>query len=168
MKKLSVISLLSLSMLFNAHMAQAESERALSEKVKAFCAEVTPGAAYKITLDQAYQILKKSGFSLDDKDDDSLTILQEGRKILLFQMRDGDFQLYYGASGIKLTPEQINEWNRTKRLSRAYIDQEGNPVLESDLITDGGITEQNLIAFVKTFTAVSVPSYSMFLLKHGE
>ena len=59
MKKLSVISLLSLSMLFNAHMAQAESERALSEKVKAFCAEVTPGAAYKITLDQAYQILKK-------------------------------------------------------------------------------------------------------------
>ncbi len=87
---------------------------------------------------------------------------------MLFQMGDGDFQLYYGASGIKLTPEQINEWNRTKRLSRAYIDQEGNPVLESDLITDGGITEQNLIAFVKTFTAVSVPSYSMFLLKHGE
>lgn len=43
--------------------------------------------------------------------------------------------------------DTINQWNQTKRFSRAYLDEEGDPILEMDLLVDGGITEA---AFVET------------------
>jgi hypothetical protein len=39
------------------------------------------------------------------------------------------------------TLEQINEWNQAQRFGRAYIDDEGDPILEMDLdLEDGGVT----------------------------
>ncbi|HEU0134455.1 MAG TPA: YbjN domain-containing protein [Allosphingosinicella sp.] len=37
--------------------------------------------------------------------------------------------------------EKINEWNRTKRFARAYLDKEDDPILEMDLdLDDGGLS----------------------------
>lgn len=37
--------------------------------------------------------------------------------------------------------ERINEWNRSQRFGRAYLDKEGDPVIEMDLdLDDGGLS----------------------------
>ncbi|MDR1037377.1 MAG: YbjN domain-containing protein [Deltaproteobacteria bacterium] len=40
--------------------------------------------------------------------------------------------------------EEMNQWNRSHRLSRAYIDEDGDPCLESDLDFEGGILEDRI------------------------
>jgi hypothetical protein len=38
--------------------------------------------------------------------------------------------------------DKINEWNRNKRFSRAYIDKENDPVIEMDVdLDDGGMSQ---------------------------
>lgn len=50
--------------------------------------------------------------------------------------------LYAGWSGGKATSEQINEWNKNRRFSRAYIDKDGDPVIEFDIdLDDGGMSQ---------------------------
>jgi hypothetical protein len=35
---------------------------------------------------------------------------------------------------------RVNSWNKDKRFGRAYIDKDGDGVLESDLVLKGGVT----------------------------
>jgi hypothetical protein len=54
-------------------------------------------------------------------------------------------QFYAGwDSGGEYTTKQLNEWNRNKRFGKAYIDSEGDPVLEMDVNLDSGVTVANL------------------------
>jgi hypothetical protein len=40
-----------------------------------------------------------------------------------------------------VTLDRINEWNRSQRFGRAYLDKEGDPVIEMDLdLDDGGLS----------------------------
>lgn len=88
-----------------------------------------------------------------------------GLTLALKRLADGDLLLTYAATGCDWSLSQINDWNRTKRLSRAYIDEEGDPVLEADLISDTGITEEQVAVFVDVFHA-SVHSYSTLLAEY--
>ncbi len=45
---------------------------------------------------------------------------------------------------IKPDIEVMNSWNRGKRFSRAYLDEEGDAILEMDIIIKGGVSEENL------------------------
>ena len=42
--------------------------------------------------------------------------------------------------------DKINEWNRSKRFSRAYLDADGDAVVEMDLNLRGGVTRDNIEA----------------------
>lgn len=49
---------------------------------------------------------------------------------------------YAGWSGGKGTIEQVNEWNKSRRFSRGYIDKDGDPVIEFDVdLDDGGMSQ---------------------------
>lgn len=49
---------------------------------------------------------------------------------------------YAGWTGGKSTLEQINEWNKNRRFSRAYKDKDGDPVIELDVdLDDGGMSQ---------------------------
>ena len=58
--------------------------------------------------------------------------------------------------------DSINEWNRTKRLSRAYIDSEGDIALEADLLANGGLNKERVLAFVTVFVHTSAPEFYQF------
>jgi len=45
---------------------------------------------------------------------------------------------------IKPTPELINSWNRDKRFAKAYLDDEGDAILEMDTVLSGGVSLANL------------------------
>ena len=62
---------------------------------------------------------------------------------------------YAGWSGTKATVEMMNEWNKAKRFSRAYIDKDGDPVLELDVdLDDGGMSSALFIDNVEFWESV--------------
>ena len=69
--------------------------------------------------------------------------------------RDCDTVTFYaGWTGSKATVQQINAWNRDKRFSRAYIDKDGDPVIEFDVnLDDGGMSQALFIDNVQFWEA---------------
>ncbi len=57
---------------------------------------------------------------------------------------------------------RINEWNRTKRFSRAYTDEEGDPILESEIALDGGMSAKSIENFIRLYDA-SVVRFTTFI-----
>jgi hypothetical protein len=62
-------------------------------------------------------------------------------------------------SGYDLTEspglERINEWNRTQRFGRAYLDKENDPILEMDVdLDDGGLSPLLFVDNVEFWTSV--------------
>jgi hypothetical protein len=58
----------------------------------------------------------------------------------------------------KVTIAAMNEWNRTHRFTRAYVDTDGGATLESDLDYGGGITKATIQAFLKGFSE-AIPGF---------
>ena len=80
----------------------------------------------------------------------------EGLKIVIFN-KTTSMQLYAAFDG-SVSLSRINEWNRTKRFTKAYLDDEDDPVLESDIELNGGVTEANVDEWIKTY-AISLQAY---------
>ncbi|HEY5722479.1 MAG TPA: YbjN domain-containing protein [Allosphingosinicella sp.] len=54
-----------------------------------------------------------------------------------------------------VTLEQINEWNRTKRFGRAFLDKESDPVLGMDVdLDDGGLSRLLFIDNVEFWATI--------------
>jgi len=47
-------------------------------------------------------------------------------------------------SGIEVSLEEINEWNRGKRYGVAYLDNDGDPNIDMPVNIDFGVTSENL------------------------
>ena len=122
----------------------------------------------KFSDSELVQIFKDNGYSSVKKIQDKLIVIAvNGRKYLLVNYNDGDLQLTYMASGVKLSYEDINQWNSSKRLSRAYIDDKNSIVLQSDLMSNGGISRKNISEFFRVFRQ-STDVFRDFLLKHDK
>jgi hypothetical protein len=60
-------------------------------------------------------------------------------------------QLRAGFSGFsKVELKHVNQWNKRYRFSKAYLDDEGDPLLEADLDLSG-VTRETVIKFVQNF-----------------
>lgn len=75
----------------------------------------------------------------------------EGMKILLLN-GNGALQLYFSVSGTSADLARINTWNTTKRYSRAYLDKDKDPTLESDLMLKDGVSKESIAQFVQIFS----------------
>lgn len=74
-----------------------------------------------------------------------------GYRVVLFNKTD-DIQLYaVFTDGARASLKTINEWNRGRRFSRAYLDTDGDPVLEADLDFEGGVTEESVARFIALY-----------------
>ena len=73
-------------------------------------------------------------------------------------------QFYTGYNDLKNIPlATINEWNKQRRFARAYIDNDGDPVIEMDVDMDfGGIARENFYANLDIFLA-SIPKFKAHL-----
>jgi len=84
----------------------------------------------------------------------------DGIKVLFFTSENQiNIQAYAGFSGGGVTLETINEWNKNKRFSHAYLDKDNDPAIELDLDLDGGwVTEEHLMVFFR-LTKLSVTKF---------
>jgi hypothetical protein len=61
-----------------------------------------------------------------------------------------------------MTADQINEWNRTHRFGRAYIDKVNDPFMEMDLDVEHGFLTEGLANNIDTWASL-VPSFKKFI-----
>lgn len=111
---------------------------------------------------QVQAILGDLGFTGSEIDaDDDVIVNMHGYRLLVIVGSDKGRSLMtrFAVSGTDATLQSMNEWNRTKRYSRAYLDDDGDPVLESDLDLDGGVTRARVEDFFRTFSS----ALSLFL-----
>lgn len=124
-------------------------------------------ASAALTTDDALVAL------LRDLGVDEVNVMETGKilfslnenSMALFRFPDGDLQLFYGVGGVRCPLEPINEWNKLHRHSRAYLDDENDPVLESDLLSDGGMSQEKLTVFVRAFQ-MSAGEFQQLLIQH--
>lgn len=106
----------------------------------------------RITRDELMSMVRDEGFgSVETRDDKTFTTKMEGYRVAFFILSEGEsVQAYSGRTGTKATLASVNSWNRDKRYSRAYIDDDGDPVLELDLDLAGGVTGERIKDFITT------------------
>jgi hypothetical protein len=128
--------------------------------------------AAESTLKKSYsdnelvEILQSDGYrSVEISEDRVITIKIDGLTYVLFVYDDDDLQLYFGMYGYELDANDMNTWNRTKRLSRAYIDDENDPVLEADLLANAGYTKEQFLEWVEVFS-FSAREFQQFLIEN--
>jgi hypothetical protein len=115
-----------------------------------------PAAAQMVTAKDPKSVagaLKEAGYEAtlgtDGAGDPVITSKHEGSvfKILFYNCTDNkDCATVQFHSGYELTSgialDKINAWNRTQRFGRAYLDGEGDPIIEMDLdLDDGGVSK---------------------------
>ncbi len=103
------------------------------------------------TDSELISLLTEIGYEARQVLDGSITFELDSARVMLFNQWGGDLQLYYVVTGGDWALSGINEWNRTRRLCRAYVDPDGDLVLESDLLALGGITDRQVVSFVAIF-----------------
>jgi hypothetical protein len=100
-------------------------------------------------------ILGGMGFDYTKVKDGTYKFELNGYKVLMIlDNGNTDAQLYFALGDVQTTAAKMNAWNKKKRFSRAYMDDDGNPALESDLNFDGGITEDNIKTFIKLYRSL--------------
>lgn len=95
-------------------------------------------------------LLEALDLEFEEKENGTYAFEMDGTKTVLFN-KGKDAQLYCGFTGKRVTLSRINEWNRKKRFSRAYLDQDNDAVLEADIDFEGGVTGETLLRFFRIF-----------------
>jgi hypothetical protein len=111
------------------------------------------------------ELVRSEGYGSVRVEENRVAFKADGSQYLLFLYDDGDLQLYYGLTGVSISTDDINSWNRHRRLSRAYIDSEQDPVLEADLLANAGVNDRIIAEFIKVFVG-SASHFRSFLREH--
>jgi hypothetical protein len=138
--------------------------------VAVFLVSLAPGPARaddklhdRFSDEQLITVLNDAGFAAVTIVEESfLKISVNGESFALLNRGDGDLLLYYGLKGYTLGCDTTNAWNQNARLTRAYIDDEGDPILESDLLSDAGLSSGHVRHFVRIFVQAA-GEYRKFL-----
>lgn len=108
-------------------------------------------------------ILKNDGYrKVDPISTDAVSITIDGQNYIMIIQDDGDMQGYYAIASSGISYEEINEWNMGKRLSRAYLDSDNDPVIESDLLANASLSEEHITEFFDVFL-LSVREFRNFV-----
>ncbi len=107
----------------------------------------------RITAEQLTGLLRDKGMEGKVNERGNVIIETNGTKIVFF-ISGQTLQAYFGLSGTKANVTSVNEWNKTKRFGRAYIDGDGDPCVELDYDLEGGVTDDNVKVWFDTVTAI--------------
>lgn len=138
-------------------LAVASIAAALSSSVGPATADTVTASAYtRMTGEEVASLLKSMGYKAELSDDESgdprISSATGGAKFYVYfygctkdrPKNCASLQLYAGfAMTKKPTYDDINRWNRDKRFATAYLDKDGDPNINSDIVLTGGISAEN-------------------------
>lgn len=146
--------------------------RVLAERMAARPAAASPSGGnteivYTATLDQYAEAITDAGYKILGRSDRFIQFELSGFRVQLFPRESSAWLLAGFTADGRSLPERVNDWNRTKRFSRAYLDRDGDPIIESDIDLEGGVTKQAMVSWIRTF-AVSLSAFNAMLVEAGE
>ncbi len=142
---------------------QAASQSEIEEAISVLKSS-SGGLVERFSDSEVKQMLVSAGYKSVRVIDDGKLRFKVGEQVfVLYIHEDGDMHLYYGSTGLALSYEDINEWNRTTRLSRAYLDDDDDIAIETDLLANAGINQTMVLEMVKVFVETSVPRFIDFV-----
>jgi hypothetical protein len=95
-----------------------------------------------------------------DEDGDLFVRMQGYAVLVLVGSYDGVYiSLTTAFADTTATLATVNAWNRDKRFSRAYLDNEMDPVVEAELDLAAGVTIGRIRDFIQTFGQLSLPDF---------
>ena len=125
-----------------------------------------PSLKKAYTDDELIAILEGDGYrSVELMEERVISINLDGMTFVLYVYDDDDLQLYFGVTGYDIDTDAINDWNRTRRLSRAYLDDENDPILETDLLANAGYNAEQFLEWFKVSTWSAV-EFRQFLVEN--
>lgn len=128
-----------------------------------------PALVTSLTIESFQQRVQAPGFSTtrgsaDGKPDSYFTFMAEGRKVGGLLENPGVLELFVSYKDGAM-PDDLNDWNRTHFGSTAFTALNGNAVLRSNLVLEGGVTQQNIDSFITTFRDAAA-AYARFIVEH--
>ena len=117
----------------------------------------------RITAEQLTGLLRDKGMEGKVNERGNVVVSNGGSKIVFF-ISGQTMQAWYGLGGTNATVNTVNEWNKTKRFGRAYIDAENDPCVELDYDLEGGVSDDSIKVWFDTVTAV-VRAYKTMVSK---
>ena len=133
-----------------------DEENRLEDDEKSPFAETDESADHgtvrqRITVWKISETMKQEGYAVTIRDESYVEWRIDGRKSQIFVADDGQSLQFHAAFlDTQATLATVNDWNRSKKYSRSYLDKDGDPHLELDLDLSGGITEARVIDFLAT------------------
>lgn len=73
-----------------------------------------------------------------------------------------DINFYAGFLDLKVDAKKINEWNRDKRFGKAYLDKDGDAVVEWDVNLEHGVSSDNMDANIGVWQLI-MGQYSEYI-----
>ena len=109
-------------------------------------------------------LLKKEGYGsptlLAEKK--VVTFKSEGLTIFVLIDDDGDQSFVCGFKGRTVELSEMNEWNRSRRFARAFVDKDGGAFLQYDVVGVLGLSDEVTKKNVALFAA-SARTFRTFL-----
>ena len=93
---------------------------------------------------------------------DSYAFQSGGVKILLINNKENLLLYTSFSKDTVISLSKINEWNRNHYFTRAYLNKNRDPVLEADLLIDGGVSEKRIQVWLAVY-CLSVREYLEYL-----
>ena len=107
----------------------------------------------RITAELLTGLLRDKGMEGQVNERGNVIVNTNGTKIVYF-ISGQTMQAYFGLRGTSANVTTINEWNKTKRFGRAYIDAEGDPCVELDYDLEGGVSDESIKVWFDTVSAI--------------
>lgn len=106
----------------------------------------------RLSADEVKRLLVGEGYAGAeiDEDGDVKVEIQGITGFYLVGDEQDNLQFYAAWDVSDVGLEAVNAWNRSKRYSRAYLDEDGYPVIELDLDLRGGLTAERIHDFFDT------------------
>lgn len=118
-----------------------------------------------ITAEQLLDFMDNEGYAVELNESGFVQWKLDGFRCQIFVAKDNESIQFHSSFGDgNATLKRINAWNSTKRYSRTYLDDDGDPHLELDLDMCGGVTLDRIRDFLKT-CKVSFPAWRTEVLE---
>jgi len=106
----------------------------------------------QVSVGDLADVARELGYTdVQQRSNNSMTYRSFGHIMACYVERNGDLRLVYAVRKRGISVQQVNTWNRDRRLSRAFIDKDGDPVLETDLLSEAGMTRGQILSTFRTF-----------------
>jgi hypothetical protein len=100
-------------------------------------------------------LLLAEGFTdVEIDQDDDIIVRMNGYRLIIF-VRPNEYSTIlfrFAISGSNADYLTVNDWDKTRLYTRAFLDEDGDPVLEMDLDLTGGVTIARIRDAIRTYS----------------